>query len=56
MTEQRISAAGVSYLTEALCVVYWYKNDLRSFLDKCIYDRNVIAGVNWNNYKRQIVT
>ncbi|MBZ0313341.1 restriction endonuclease [Clostridium butyricum] len=53
---QRISVVAVSYLKEALCVIYWYKNDLRSFLDKCICDKDVIAKVNWDNYKRQIVS
>jgi len=41
MSVKRLSVVAANYLKDALCVIYWYKNDLRSFLD---------------NYKRQIVS
>ena len=53
---KKLSAIAANYLKEALCTIYWYKNDLRSFIDKCIYDKNIINNVNWGNYKRQIVS
>ena len=53
---QRLSPAAVNALKDALCHIYWYKNDLRSFLEACIMDKRVIAQINWNNYKRQIVS
>ncbi len=53
---KKLSAIAANYLKEALCAIYWYKNDLRSFLDKCIYDKNILTNVNWDNYKRQIVS
>ena len=31
-----ISVVAQQALKEALCAIYWYKNDLRSFLQNCI--------------------
>jgi hypothetical protein len=42
-------------LKEALCAVYWYKADLRGFLQQCLASPAVLSSLNWNNYKRQIV-
>jgi restriction endonuclease Mrr len=42
-------------LKEALCSVYWYKSDLRSFLQQCLSQPSILATLNWDNYKRQIV-
>jgi len=53
---KRLAPAAIVALKEALCQVYWYKGDLRSFLQSCIADRSVVAGLNWENYKRQIVS
>ena len=41
---------------EALCAVYWYKADLRSFLQQCLSNPIALATLNWDNYKRQIVS
>jgi hypothetical protein len=35
--------------------VYWYKSDLRSFLQNTISDPAILARVNWEDYKRNIV-
>jgi len=43
-------------LKEALCSVYWYKGDLRSFLQQCLSQPAALAHLNWGNYKRQIVS
>ncbi len=53
---KRLSALAINALKEALCNIYWYKSDLRSFLQNCIGDRSVILSVDWNSYKRQIVS
>ncbi len=53
---KRLSAVAIQALKEALCNIYWYKSDLKSFLQNCIMDKNVIISVNWDNYKRQIVS
>jgi len=52
---KRLSAAAIVALKEALCSVYWYKPDLRSFLQNCLASSAVLATLNWDNYKRQIV-
>lgn len=36
--------------------MYWYKADLRSFLQQCLSNPAVLATLNWENYKRQIVS
>jgi len=52
---KRLSPAAVVALKEALCSVYWYKSDLRGFLQQCLSNPAVLATLNWGNYKRQIV-
>jgi len=54
--QKRVSAVAIHALKEALCNIYWYKGDLRSFLTTCISDPSVISVADWNNYKRQIVS
>lgn len=53
---KRLSPAAIVGLKEALCAVYWYKADLRSFLQQCLSNPAVLATLNWGNYKRQIVS
>lgn len=53
---KRLSPAAIVALKEALCAVYWYKADLRSFLQQCLSNTAVLATLNWDNYKRQIVS
>ncbi|MBY6086827.1 hypothetical protein [Priestia flexa] len=53
---KNLSAVAIELLKEALCSIYWYKNNLRSFLSNCINDTNVINRPDWNGYKRQIVS
>jgi len=52
---KRLSSAAIVTLKEALCNIYWYKSDLRSFLQHCISDKYLVGSLNWDNYKRQIV-
>ena len=42
-------------LKEALSAVYWYKGDLRRFLSACLSDSAIVATLNWDGYKREIV-
>jgi len=53
---KKLSPAATVALKEALCAVYWYKADLRSFLQQCLSNPSVLAALNWSNYKRQIVS
>lgn len=51
-----LSPAAVVALKEALCAVYWYKSDLRSFLQQCLSNPALLSVLNWDYYKRQIVS
>jgi hypothetical protein len=51
---KKINPAAVIALKEALSSIYWYKDDLRSFLSKIIKSSNIIGRVNWHGYKREI--
>jgi len=53
---KRLSPAAVVALKEALCAAYWYKDDLHSFLRQCLSNPAVLATLNWDNYKRQIIS
>lgn len=50
-----IAPAACVALKEALSTVYWYKSDLRSFLTSTIANPNLLAPLNWTDYKRNIV-
>jgi hypothetical protein len=56
MSSKRLSPAAIVALKEALCSIYWYKSDLRSFLSSCLANEKFVAKLNWDNYKRQIVS
>lgn len=43
-------------LKEALCSVYWYKSELRGFLQLCLSNPAILSRFNWENYKRQIAS
>ena len=53
---KRLSPVAIQALKEALSRIYWYKSDLRSFLQNSIGDRELVSSLNWNTYKRQIVS
>jgi hypothetical protein len=52
---KRLSPSAIVALKEALQSAYWYKSDLRGFLQNCLSDKTLTASRNWNNYKWQIV-
>ena len=53
---KRLSPAAIVALKDALCAIYWYKSDLRSFVHACVSDPSILATLNWGNYKRQIAS
>ena len=53
---KRLSPAAIQALKEALSSIYWYKSDLRSFLQNSTGDRHLISSLNWDAYKRQVVS
>ncbi len=55
-TKKMIAPAAINALTEALTNVYWYKAELRSFLMNTISDSTILARLNWEDYKRNIVS
>jgi hypothetical protein len=54
--KKKIASAALNALKEALSKVYWYKSDLRSFLTHCLSDPSIIGRLNWQDYKRNIVS
>lgn len=53
---KRLTPAAVVALKDALCSIYWYKADLRAFLQQCLPGHSLVPSLNWNNYKRQVVS
>ena len=43
-------------LKEALTNLYWYKSDLRSFLTSTLGNTSLLGTLNWEDYKRNIVS
>ncbi|MFB4309634.1 restriction endonuclease [Actinomadura sp. GTD37] len=55
MSTKRVSPAILHPLKEALTLAYWYKSDLRAFLTSCLGRGELVAQLDWTNYKRPIV-
>jgi len=53
---KQLSPTGIMALKEALCSVYWYKSELRGFLQLCLSSPAILNNFNWENYKRQIAS
>ena len=53
---KRIASAAIVALKEALTNLYWYKSDLRSFLASTLANPAILGGLNWSDYKRNIVS
>lgn len=56
MQHKVIAPAAINALKQALTHAYWYKSDLRSFLVNTINNPSLLTRLNWNDYKRNIVT
>lgn len=55
MSTRRVAPAVLAPLQDALTAVYWYKPDLRTFLDAAVGDRQLVARLDFRQFKRQIV-
>jgi hypothetical protein len=53
--DRRVTPAAITALREALTEVYWYKSDLRSFLTAALNRPELLARLDWGDYKRNIV-
>ncbi len=51
-----IAPAAIIALTDALTNIYWYKAELRSFIMNTISDPSILSKLNWEDYKRNIVS
>lgn len=56
MRTKKIAPAAIVCLKEALTNLYWYKGDLRSFLTSTLTDPRLLTRLNWQDYKRNIVS
>ena len=56
MSEKKVSVASINALKEALTHAYWYKSELRSFFNLAISNPEIIAQLDWQDYKRNIVS
>ncbi len=56
MRKKAISSAAINALKNALTSIYWYKAELRSFIMHTISDPSILSKLNWNEYKRNIVS
>jgi hypothetical protein len=54
--KKTIAPAAINALTEALTNIYWYKSELRSFIMNTISDPSILVKLNWEGYKRNIVS
>jgi len=52
---KRLTPQIILALQEALAVIYYYRDDLRKFLETCGVDRAVVGHLNWDQYKRYVV-
>lgn len=53
--EQRLAPGALVALKRALTAIYWYKPDLRGFLRSTLDDPGLVARLDWDDYKRNIV-
>jgi hypothetical protein len=51
---QRISANALGALTDALATIFWFKNDLRTYLVAATGDTAMVASLDWDSYKRRV--
>src|SRR5216683_284803 len=54
-TTRRINPAALHALKEALVLAFWYKKDLRAFLTASLSRGELIAHLDWTDYKRAVV-
>ena len=54
MNSKKLNPSAITALKQALANIYWYKRDLRTFLNGTLNDKTYLSGINWENYKQQI--
>ncbi len=54
-SDKKLNPAAIIALKEALTHIYWYKNDLRSFLINTLANPSILSTVNWDLVKRNII-
>lgn len=54
--KKTISPIAINALLEALSNIYWYKKDLRIFLTQLLSNPYIISQLNWDDYKRNIIS
>jgi len=52
----RLTPAAIQALKDALCCAFWHKSDLRSFLQHSLSNPAILGILNWDGFKRQIVS
>jgi hypothetical protein len=55
MPSKKINAAILHPLKEALTLAFWYRRDLRAFLNTVLPDVGLVSHLDWTDYKRNIV-
>lgn len=53
---RRVGSAVLPALKEALLKAFWYKKDLRQYLESCVSHKDVIAHEDWDAYKVTIIS
>ena len=53
---KKVSPVALNALEAALTHIYWYKKNLRTFLTNCLDDPAVLSRLDWDAYKRDIVS
>jgi hypothetical protein len=53
---KKIEPAAIHALGESLTSAFWYKNDLRRFLTQTLPDCDLLGQLNWQEYKRTVVS
>lgn len=56
MKKKIISPEALVALVDALSAIYWYKNDLRKYLEGCMSNKVLLATLDWTLPKREIVS
>lgn len=56
LQKKTISPAAINALKEALTCIYWYKKDLRSFLNYSLTNPDLVNRLNWDDYKRNVIS
>ncbi len=53
---QRITPAALNALKNALCKIYWYKKEMKSFILNSCQDVKILNYANWDDYKIKIAS